>query len=256
MNRLERQPAQASPGPSHPVIHIGTSGFQYPEWKGSFYPEKLSTAKMLGYYAERFSTTESNYTFRQVPKATTFEKWAAGTPANFRFSLKAPQRITHFAKLQNCEETLRYFCETARALGPKLGVLLFQLPPSFRKDVAVLTDFLEQMPAGIRTAFEFRHESWLADEVFQALRHSGAALCVAHSDDFRTPFVATADYGYLRLRQAEYSTADLEQWARTIAAEAKWQETFVYFKHEESGTGPRFAAELAAHLAPREPDDL
>ncbi|HEX8310083.1 MAG TPA: DUF72 domain-containing protein [Chthoniobacteraceae bacterium] len=230
------------------VIHIGTSGFQYPEWKGSFYPADLSTARMLGYYAARFSTTESNYTFRQIPKPTTFERWAERTPEQFRFSLKAPQRITHFAKLQGCGDTLRYFCEVAGALGPKLGAILFQLPPSLKKDVALLEEFLAELPSGTRAAFEFRHKSWLDDAVYQVLRERGAALCIARSDDFETPIVATASFGYLRLRQIHYSETDLDFWAATITAQAQWEDTYVYFKHEESGTGPRFGAQLLERL--------
>jgi uncharacterized protein YecE (DUF72 family) len=231
------------------VIHIGTSGFQYPEWKGSFYPADLSTAKMLGYYAARFSTTESNYTFRQIPKTTTFERWAERTPEQFRFSLKAPQRITHFAKLQSCGDTLRYFCETAAALGPKLGAILFQLPPSLKRDVALLDGFLAEMPTGIRAAFEFRHESWLDDAVYQVLRDRGAALCIARSDDFVTPVVATASFGYLRLRQVDHNEADLDFWADAIRSQTEWRDTYVYFKHEETGTGPKFAARLIERIA-------
>ncbi|MDB6150647.1 MAG: hypothetical protein JWQ44_2095 [Chthoniobacter sp.] len=230
------------------MIYIGTSGFQYPEWKGTFYPEIMPAAKMLAYYSERFSTTESNYTFRQMPKTATLEKWAAQTPPGFRFSLKAPQRITHFARLQNCEDTLRYFCDTAGALGEKLGPVLFQLPPSFKKDVVVLESFLRDLPSGFRAAFEFRHDSWFDEEVFAALRAANVALCIAHSDELATPVVATADYGYLRLREVLYGPEDFTRWAQAIRSQPGWKETFVYFKHEEAGTGPQFAQALIEAL--------
>jgi uncharacterized protein YecE (DUF72 family) len=203
---------------------------------------------MLPYYAERFSTTESNYTFRQMPKVTTLERWAERTPEQFSFSLKAPQRITHFAKLRDCGETLQHFCGVARALGPKLGAILFQLPPSLTKDVPVLAAFLEELPAGTRAAFEFRHESWFADDVYEVLRASNVALCIAHSDELLTPVISTADYGYLRLREVQYASADFAKWAAVLRQRTEWKEAFVYFKHEESGTGPQFAQKLAEAL--------
>ncbi len=230
------------------MIYIGTSGFQYPEWKGKFYPADLPTAKMLPFYAEHFSTTESNYTFRQMPKAATLQRWAELTPEHFRFTLKAPQRITHIARLQNCEDALAYFCNTAQGLGLKLGTILFQLPPSFVKDLRVLEAFLQELPAGLRVAFEFRHPSWMTDEVFAALRKANAALCIARSEDFETPVVATADYGYLRLREVNYSNEDLAHWASVIREQNAWRDVFVYFKHEEAGTGPKFASDLMSLL--------
>ena len=228
---------------------IGTSGFQYPEWKGTFYPEKMSTAKMLGYYSERFATTEINYTFRRIPSVATIERWVAGTPARFAFSLKAPQRITHFAKLRDCGDTLRFFYSVISGLGEKLGPVLFQLPPSFKKDVPLLTDFLREFPEGMRAAFEFRHASWFDDETYAALGAAGVALCVADGEKLRTPVVATGSYGYVRLRRADYESNDVKGWAEIVRSEAKsWSEVFVYFKHEESGMGPRLAQELSVML--------
>ena len=162
---------------------IGTSGFQYPEWKGYFYPEKLPAAKMLPYYAERFQTTEINYTFRRIPSGKTIESWCELTPERFAFSLKAPQRVTHFAKLQNCGETLNYFFGIIQGLEDKLGPILFQLPPSFKKDARIINSFLEDLPDGVRAAFEFRHKSWFDDEIFESLRARNAALCIAESAD-------------------------------------------------------------------------
>ena len=225
------------------MIRIGTSGYNYPEWRGSFYPEKFPSGKMLPYYAERFSTVEINYTFYRMPNAKTIAGWAAETPAGFSFTLKAPQRITHIARLREIDEPLRYFLNTAAGLGPKLGPVLFQLPPSFRKDGGRLGGLLAQLPAGLRCAFEFRHDSWFCDEVYAALGKRGAALCIAEAETLATPLVATTDWGYLRLRREDYVKKDLAAWAKKIAAQ-KWKRAFVYFKHEDTGTGPRFAAQL------------
>lgn len=231
-------------------LWIGTSGFQYPEWRGTFYPEVFPTSKMLPYYAERFSSTEVNYTFRRIPSAKTIDAWSQATPARFKFSLKAPQKVTHFAKLRDCSDTLRYFQQVVSALEAKLGAVLFQLPPGFKKDVAVLAAFLEELPTGMRAAFEFRHESWFDDEVFAALRSRNAALCIADSQKLSTPVVATADFGYLRLRREDYVGADIARWAETVqTTAAQWSDAFVYFKHEESGIGPKFAAEFADRFA-------
>ena len=228
---------------------IGTSGYNYPEWKGSFYPEKLASAKMLAYYAARFSSVEINYTFYRLPNRKTLTGWSAQTPDPFRFTLKAPRRITHDARLQHADELLRVFLDAAKMLGPKLGVFLFQLPPSFKKNLDVLTQFLDLLPPGTRAAFEFRHASWLDDEVFGALRERNLALCVADSEKLSTPAVSTADYGYFRLRDEGYTPADIEGWAKTIAGLAPgWKETYVYFKHEDEGKGPEFAQRLREAL--------
>ena len=228
---------------------IGTSGYSYPEWKGSFYPEKLPAAKMLSYYAQRLSTVEINATFYRLPTAKLLAGWAAQAPDRFRFTLKAPRRITHDAKLQRCEDVLHAFLDATETLGPKLGVLLFQLPPSFRKDVGVLDAFLALLPHGTRAAVEFRHASWHDDEVFTTLRSRAVALCVADSEKMSTPVVATADYGYFRLRDEGYQDADIGRWANTIAGLAPgWKDTFVYFKHEEEGKGPEFANKLRGRL--------
>lgn len=226
-------------------IWIGTSGFQYAEWKGTFYPEIMPTAKMLPYYAERFSATEINYTFRQIPSSKTLERWTALTPAQFCFSLKAPQKVTHFAKLHDCADTLRYFHQVTSELGPKLGPVLFQLPPSFKKNAPRLAAFLDEIPSGMRAAFEFRDASWFDEEIFALLRKWNAALCLAESASLATPVVATASFGYLRLRREDYDSASLANWAQTIRGkEAEWQDVFIFFKHEESGVGPKFAGEM------------
>lgn len=228
---------------------VGTSGYNYPEWKGSFYPSDLPAAKMLPYYAERFATVEINYTFYRMPNEKIVTGWAAQTPEQFTFTLKAPRRITHDNKLQRSADLVRFFCDTAQTLGPKLGVLLFQLPPSFRKDVAVLDGFLETLPPAARAAFEFRHASWHSDEIFDRLRRRNLALCVADSERMSTPVVITADYGYFRLRDEGYTEQDIDRWADTIAEQSTGlKDTFVYFKHEEQGKGPELARLLIARM--------
>ena len=231
------------------VVRIGTSGYNYPEWRGNFYPEKFPATKMLPYYAERFSTVEINYTFYRMPSAKTIAGWDAETPAGFTFALKAPKRITHDARLKDVDEPLRYFLDAARPLGPKLGPLLFQLPPFFKQDLGRLSDLLVLLPAGLRCAFEFRHGSWFADPVYERLRARNAALCIADTEKGTTPLVATADFGYFRLRDEGYSTDDLKEWSRTVRRlGAGWRDSFIYFKHEESGIGPTLARELRALL--------
>jgi len=228
---------------------IGTSGFQYPEWKGHFYPEKLPAAKMLPFYAERFQTTEINYTFRRIPSGKTIENWCELTPPRFAFSLKAPQRVTHFAKLQNCSDSLKFFFGAIQGLEDKLGPILFQLPPFFRKDAGVLTAFLAQLPDGVRAAFEFRHKSWFDEEIFESLRARNAALCIAESADLSTPIEATANFGYLRLRREDYGPEDIARWSETLRSHAsKWSDAFVYFKHEEQGMGPKLATQFIESL--------
>lgn len=231
-----------------PQVHVGTSGYNYPEWRGTFYPEKLATNKMLAYYAERLSTVEINYTFYRIPTEKLLAGWAEGTPGHFTFTLKAPRRITHDAKLQRCEDLLQTFCRTARTLGPKLAALLFQLPPGFRKNADVLRAFVELIPEGTRAAFEFRHASWLDDETFDLLRSRNLALCVADSAKMSTPVETTADYAYLRLRDEGYQDADIERWAAT-ARDLPVDTAYVYFKHEEQGLGPVFAKKFLDALS-------
>ncbi len=224
---------------------IGTSGFQYAEWKGTFYPEDLPVAKMLPFYAEKFSTTEINYTFHRIPAPKTVENWCKLTSDNFRFSLKAPQKVTHFSRLRNCDDTVDYFHDVACGLGKRLGPVLFQLPPNLKKDVALLGRFTECLPPSMRAAFEFRDASWFDDEVFEALRRRNVSLCIADSEKLATPFVATADWGYLRLRREDYAAADIARWAQLLQGrDAEWSEAFVYFKHEERGTGPKLATQM------------
>jgi uncharacterized protein YecE (DUF72 family) len=225
-------------------LWIGTSGFQYSEWKGNFYPEDLPAAKMLPFYAAQFSTTEINYTFHRIPSAKTIENWKALTPQNFRFALKAPQKITHWSKLRDCADTFEYFFGVVARLRERLGPILFQLPPTFQKDAAILGSFLRELPL-IPAAFEFRHKSWFDDEIFELLKARNVALCIADTDTITTPTKITTDYGYLRLRREDYQKIDIERWANFVRQRSRdWKDVFVYFKHEESGIGPKLAAEM------------
>ncbi len=232
---------------------IGTSGYNYPEWRGSFYPEKFPAAKMLAYYAERFNSVEVNYTFYRIPTEKLLQGWAQGSPEYFTFTLKAPRRITHDSKLKNVADLTQAFCRTAGTLGSKLGVLLFQLPPNFKRDDAVFASFLETVPDGTRAAFEFRHESWHDDGVFDALRRRNLALCIADSEKMSTPVVPTSDYSYFRLRDEGYQAADIERWASVVRAQPAPQGAHVYFKHEEEGKGPEFALALMKLLGMEKP---
>jgi len=231
-------------------IWVGTSGYNYPEWKGSFYPEQLPAAKMLPYYAERFPTVEINYTFYRAPNEKILDGWNRATPDRFKLTLKAPKRITHDARLKNCGDAVRQFMETAATLGPKLGALLFQLPPNLKKDLPLLDAFLEAFPPRVCAAFEFRHPSWLDGEVYGRLQARNLALCVADSEKLSTPVELTADYAYFRLRDEGYSPDDIARWAATIGERTSASsDVFVYFKHEESGKGPEFAQLLMQHLS-------
>ena len=232
------------------TIWVGTSGYNYPEWRGSFYPEKFPTSKMLPYYAARFQTVEINYTFYRAPSTKLLDGWSHETPDRFKFTLKAPKRITHVARLRDCADPLRYFLDTAATLGPKLGALLFQLPPYLRKDLSVLDAFLDTFPPHVCAAFEFRHTSWLDDEVFRRLKAKNLALCVADSEKLSTPIEITADYGYFRLRDEGYTPDDIARWAQTIHDKTSaCSHVYVYFKQEEEGKGPEFARLLLDGLA-------
>lgn len=217
-------------------IRVGTSGYAYKEWRGSFYPEKQKPAEMLRYYAERFSTVEVNNTFYKLPERGMLERWAEQVPSDFVFVLKASQRITHRQRLSaESKETVDAFLGAAEALGNKLGPVLFQTPPFFKKDVGRLRAFLDLVPRGQRCAFEFRHETWRDDEVYEALRGRNAALACAdteESGEAGAPIVPTADWGYLRLRRCDYDDQALRPWIDRIRAQP-WRQAFVFFKHED-----------------------
>jgi uncharacterized protein YecE (DUF72 family) len=221
-------------------IATGTSGFSYAAWKGSFYPRDLPARRMLASYASRLPTVEANATFYRMPRPETLAAWRAEVPGGFVFALKAPQRITHVKRLAGAAELTATFLRVAAELGPALGPVLYQLPPSMKKDLGRLEAFLDGLPPGGRTALEFRHASWFGDDVYAALSARGAALCLADTDEASTPLLATGRYGYLRLRRARYDTGDLRQWTERILAQP-WEEAFVYFKHEDEARGPAFA---------------
>ena len=221
-------------------LFAGTSGYSYKEWKGPFYPDKLPADQMLRFYAERLRTVEINNTFYRMPAESVLWQWSEEVPADFAFSLKAPQRISHHKRLREAESDIDEFLRRAAVLGAKLAQILIQLPPQLRKDLPRLEAFLAQLPEHPRVAFEFRHASWQDEEVYQALRSRGAMLCIADTDEGETPLVVTADRGYLRLRREQYSDDDLRGWAQRIAAQP-WTHAFVYFKHEDAGLGAKFA---------------
>jgi uncharacterized protein YecE (DUF72 family) len=230
-------------------FYVGTSGYSYKEWKGSFYPEKLPDTKLLEYYAQQFSTVEINSTFRRFPTASTVEAWAAQVPAYFRFVLKARQTITHFRRLVNAEEQIDDFINLASRLGKRQGPLLFQLPPNFKKNVPRLDAFLKYVGRRAAVVLQLQHESWFDEDVYQCLRSHRAALCVAEADDQpATELVRTADWGYVRLREEKYTKAQLNKWIERLRKQ-DWSEVYVFFKHEDAGAGPKLATrfmELAA----------
>ena len=226
---------------------VGTSGFSYDEWVGSFYPQDLPGAGRLAFYASRLPAVEINNTFYRMPAANVLAGWAARVPAGFRFALKAPRRITHAAKGADPSDAVTHLFRTVESLGDRLGLVLFQLPPWAKRDLDRLRALLALVPSGRRVAFEFRHASWLDDEVYAVLRDAGAALCAADFDeaDRKVPVVATAPFGYLRLRAAAYDDAQLAAWVDAIRAQS-WRDAFVFFKHEDSGTAPILARRMLA----------
>ena len=226
------------------MILIGTSGYDYHEWKGAFYPQELKKKERLKYYASKFGSVEINASFYRKPTPKSLANWAAQVPDGFRFAFKGWQRITHHARLRDCAPLVDAFTSELRAMGPRLGPILYGLPPNFKKDVPLLREFLNQLPRDLKSAFEFRHESWFADDTWQALRDSNVALCVNDMEEISAPFVRTANYGYLRLRRAEYTEEDLKKWADKIRSGGFSEDVFVYFKHEDEAKGPGFADQL------------
>lgn len=226
------------------AIYVGTSGYSYKEWKGSFYPEKLAAKDMLPYYSERLHAVELNNTFYRMPKLEMVQSWKAQVPDNFRFSVKASQRITHFKRLKEAEAETNYMLETVGALGNALGVVLFQLPPNMKKDLERLETFLNHLPESTPATFEFRHPTWFDDDVLELLRSRNRPLCVSDTDDLPANRIdKTADWGYLRLRRVNYSDDDLANWIEQIKSQ-EWKDTYVFFKHEDEATGPKLAAKF------------
>ena len=225
-------------------LHVGTSGYSYKEWKGNFYPEDLPAKEMLSYYSRRLPAVEINNTFYRLPQASMVENWRAQVPDEFRFSIKATQRITHIKRLNNVVEETKYLLDTSGLLGERLGVVLFQLPPNMKKDSGRLKSFLELLPSDARAAFEFRNETWFDDETLDLLRQKDCALVVSDTDDKPlSEIICTAGWGYLRLRRTAYDENDLADWMKRVE-DQKWEDAFVFFKHEDEGVGPKLAAQF------------
>lgn len=230
-------------------FYVGTSGFSYPTWRGHFYPPKWPVHEMLSFYGTRFRAVEINNSFYRAPSASVLKDWARQVPADFRFVLKAPQQITHMQRLKGSEQSLSSLFEAAETLKKRLGSVLFQLPPNFQKDVPRLREFLTLLKSRCRATMEFRHPSWFDDEVFGLLRDHQTGFCIADAeDDLDVPFVATADWGYLRLRRPNYSDSALKTWVARIKKQT-WNDCFVFFKHEDTAMGPKLAARLLDVLA-------
>jgi uncharacterized protein YecE (DUF72 family) len=227
-------------------IHAGASGYSFKEWKGLFYPDKCKPEEMLPYYSARLPTVEINNTFYRMPQPAVLEAWMKCTPPGFRFAIKSPRRITHMSRLTaTAQEPVEFLYRNLAALGEKRGPVLFQLPPNMKKDLPRLEGFLAMLPQGHGAAFEFRNATWFEDDVYAALRAAGAALVLSEREDNAPPpLVETTSWGYVRLRLEEYSDADLEAWARRLAATG-WKEVFVYFMHEP--TAPAYAQALMKH---------
>jgi uncharacterized protein YecE (DUF72 family) len=224
-------------------IYVGTSGYAYKEWKGKFYPEKISPKEMLRFYSGRLNTVEINNTFYRMPNESVLMSWGEQVPGGFVFALKAPQVITHLKQLRNVSGETKYLLRTVSVLDRKLGPVLFQFPKSFRADRTALEDFLALILGDMACAFEFRSSSWLDDEILDLLHKKGSSLCVADTDENPAPeIIPTAPWGYLRLRRSDYTDADLAQWMERILSQ-KWEKAFVFFKHEDEDPvrGPQMA---------------
>ena len=226
------------------TLYVGTSGYSYKEWKGNFYPERLPAKEMLTFYATRLPAVEINNTFYRLPQKSMLENWKEQVPTGFKFSVKASQKITHFKRLKETEEETRYLLDTAAALEDRLGPILFQLPPSMKKDLPRLESFLACLPAETKATFEFRHQTWFDDDVLELLSRQNHALCISDTDDLPVSHIdRTADWGYLRLRRVNYSEQNLAEWFKRVG-DQNWNDVFVFFKHEDEGTGPRLAGQF------------
>lgn len=237
-----------SPMPD-PNFFVGTSGYAYKEWKGSFYPDDLPAKGFLKFYAEQFRAVEINNSFYRTPKPEVLKSWADEVPDGFVFVMKASQGITHFKRLKDCGDSIAYLLKNFSALKKHLGPILFQLHPNMKKDAPRLAQFFKLIPKKQRVAFEFRNASWFDDEIFDILRDHKAVLCIAEAEnDLETPFVSTADWGYIRLRMKKYSDAELESRLKEIRKQG-WSDAFVFFKHEDEGIGPKMARKMLALAA-------
>lgn len=232
-------------------LWVGTSGYSYKAWLGNFYPEDLKAKEWLRFYASRLPAVEINNTFYRLPRESMLESWTKQVPVEFRFVLKAPQRITHQKRLADAASEAEYLFRVTTLLGSRMGAVLFQLPPYFRKNVPTLKNFLSILPAGREVAFEFRHASWFDDEIFDCLREHHCALCMAETDESESSsLILTARWGYIRLRRSQYSSADLLSWKERILSQP-WDHAYIFFKHEDEGIGPKLAGEFIALAGPR-----
>jgi len=251
---VSTRPSSSTTGPAIGQVWLGCSGWAYPTWKPEFYPPKTSPKKLLQYYASQLNSVEVNYTFRHLPSAATIDGWLGQTEGDFRFSFKAPQRITHIKRLKECSDALTAFYSALLPVirAGRMGVILFQLPPNLKADPDRLANFLkEAAPAGagaLRVAFEFRHASWFSSEVFDLLRQHQAALCVAESDELQTPDVVTAPFCCYRLRKSDYGAAELEQIEKQLSEKVTQGDVFAYLKHEDSPKGALQATALLTRL--------
>ena len=228
------------------ALYVGTSGFSYKEWKGSFYPEAIAASEMLRYYASHLRAVELNNTFYRMPQPSMIESWKAQVSENFRFSVKAPQSITHFRRLNNAKPQTQLMLKTVAALESRLGAVIFRLPENMKKDLKRLEVFLKELPPDSPAVFDFRHPTWFDDEVVELLRSQKRVFCMSDIEDLPESYTyKTADWGYVRLRRVQYSDADLKVWVKRIKAQ-KWKDTYVFFKHEDEGTGPKLAARFMA----------
>jgi uncharacterized protein YecE (DUF72 family) len=225
-------------------LHTGTSGWAYPSWKPDFYPAKLAQTKFLAHYSTQLNAVEVNFTFRQLLKETTSQKWIGETPAHFRFSIKSHQVVTHIKRLKNTEEFLRRFLSSIEPLAraEKLAPVLFQLPPNMKADATLLRDFLQTLSRGVPAAFEFRHASWFTDEIFSLLKSHNRALCVAETEERATPDAITADFCYYRYRKPTYTSEERRAMVDRIHEHlGQNRDVYAYFKHEETPQGAIYA---------------
>ena len=226
------------------TLYVGTSGYSYKEWKGSFYPETIPAKDMLAYYAARLHAVELNNTFYRMPQPSMIESWKAQVPENFRFSVKAPQSITHFRRLNNAGPQTQLMLKTVAALEDRLGAVIFRLPENMKKDLKRLEAFMKELPAETPAVFDFRHPTWFDDEVVALLRSQKRVFCVSDIEELPESYTfKTADWGYVRLRRERYTKAELGKWVKRIKAQ-RWKDTYVFFKHEDEGTGPKLAEEF------------
>jgi uncharacterized protein YecE (DUF72 family) len=237
-------------------LYVGTSGWAYPTWKPAFYPEKLAQKKFLNFYASKLNAVEVNYTFRQLVKESTVQNWIADTPDHFRFTIKAHQVLTHIKRLKSADEFLMRFMGTLEGLerAGRLGPVLFQLPPNFKADNVVLSEFLQCLPRTVRTAFEFRNASWFDETTWTTLREKNSALCVAESEERDTPDVLTADFAYYRYRKPSYTAEERQAMVSRINEHlAAGRDVYAYFKHEETPEGALYAVDVLQSVAGTNP---